>query len=303
MSLKEQEYIIKIAEEGNLTRAAEKLFITPSALTQHVNHLEQELGTPLFFRSRSGCTLTQAGEIYVKNAQAMLRMQKETYDRLQDIASIKRGTITIGFPPERGVDMFTSIYPSFHQIYPDIIINIRETSVKQQQQLISKGIIDIGFLTLTSDQQTDDEHIFIKSEEFVVAVPTKHPLCQNLSLSEAEPFPLLDIRTLKYEPFALMYKESTAREMADKICRQAGFSPSVLFETSRGTTIRSMCAANLCCGILPGYYSHATPPNVTYFHLPEHPSWNIMACYRKSSYLTKPAHFFIELASTYWQNL
>lgn len=301
MSLKEQEYIVKIAEEGNLTRAAEKLFVTPSALTQHINNLEQELGTPLFFRSRSGCVLTAAGEIYVKNAYAMLRMQKEAYDRIHDIVAIKQGTLTVGFPPERGVDMFTSIYPAFHRAYPNIVINIRETSVRQQQQFISKGIIDIGFLTLTSEQQTDDEHIFIKSEEFAVAVPSKHPLCQNLSFKKKDSFPILTIQELKFEPFALMYKESTAREVADKICRQAGFFPEVLFETSRGTTIQSMCAANLCCSILPGYYANKSSSNITYFHLPDHPSWNLMASYRKDSYLTKPARFFIELATNYWK--
>ena len=58
MTLKEIEYIVTIATEGTLTRAAEKLFITPSALTQQLVHLEKEIGMPLFILSRSGWTPT-----------------------------------------------------------------------------------------------------------------------------------------------------------------------------------------------------------------------------------------------------
>ena len=66
MNLKEIEYIIKISEEKNITRAAEKLYITPSALNQQLLNLEKELETPLFFRSRTGFTPTEAGKIYLK---------------------------------------------------------------------------------------------------------------------------------------------------------------------------------------------------------------------------------------------
>lgn len=91
MNLRDIEYVVKIAEEQNLTRAAEKLFVTPSALTQHLSHLEKEIGTPLFFRSRNGWTPTVAGKIYLKTAQEMLYMQRETYKQLQDVVTPERG--------------------------------------------------------------------------------------------------------------------------------------------------------------------------------------------------------------------
>ena len=66
MDLKQIEYILKIAEEQNITRAAEKLFMTQSALNQQLLKLEKELGTPLFYRSRTSCRPTPAGEIYIE---------------------------------------------------------------------------------------------------------------------------------------------------------------------------------------------------------------------------------------------
>lgn len=75
MNLRDVESIVKIAQEGNIARAAEKLFITPSALTQQLQHLEEEIGTPLFTLSRKGCTLTDAGAIYLESAKKLLEIR------------------------------------------------------------------------------------------------------------------------------------------------------------------------------------------------------------------------------------
>ena len=76
MNLKEIEYILKIDEEKNVTHAAEKLFLTPSALNQQLLRLEQEIGAPLFNRIRNGWTRTEAGEIYLNGAREIMRIKK-----------------------------------------------------------------------------------------------------------------------------------------------------------------------------------------------------------------------------------
>ena len=139
MNLRDIEYIVTIAQEHSLTRAAEQLFITPSALTQQLNHLEQEIGAPLFFRSRNGWTTTEAGDIYLETAREMLRMRRETLKRLQDVVNTRKGSLSVGFPPERGAAMFTSVYPHVSPALPEITINVREVSVQKQQQMIAKG--------------------------------------------------------------------------------------------------------------------------------------------------------------------
>lgn len=84
MNLKELEYVVAIADEKSLTKAAERLFITPSALTQQVLRLENELHAPLFIRSRSGWQPTEAGEIYLEAARKILFIRQDAYNRLQD---------------------------------------------------------------------------------------------------------------------------------------------------------------------------------------------------------------------------
>ena len=73
MDLRQIENIIAIEQEQSISRAAEKLFLTQSALNQQLLKLEKELGTPLFHRSRSNWRLTEAGEIYVRNAKQILQ--------------------------------------------------------------------------------------------------------------------------------------------------------------------------------------------------------------------------------------
>ena len=89
MDLRQIEYIVQIAEENNITRAAEKLYITQSALNQQLLKLEKELGVPLFHRSRTDWHPTKAGEIYLKTARQMLQMKKDTYYRIHDLVNME----------------------------------------------------------------------------------------------------------------------------------------------------------------------------------------------------------------------
>ena len=111
MDTKQIEYILKIAEENNITKAAEKLFITQSALNQQLLKLEKELGTPLFHRSRTNWRLTEAGEIYIEGAKAALQIKNTTYNRIYDVVSARKGHLTIGLTPGRGLRMFTVHLP------------------------------------------------------------------------------------------------------------------------------------------------------------------------------------------------
>ena len=71
------ENIVAIADEKSITKAAEKRFITQSALNQQLQKLEEELGTPLFRRARSNWQPTEAGETYLQAARAMLLLRKD----------------------------------------------------------------------------------------------------------------------------------------------------------------------------------------------------------------------------------
>lgn len=178
MNLKELEYIVKIADEHSLTRAAERLGITSSALNQQLLRLERELGLPLFFRARSGWQPTLAGEVYLDTAREMLQMKQIAYHRLQDIADPDRGSLSVGLDPERGGALLAAVGPAFRRESPQITLRIQELDTRSQQQAIAQGTLDLGFVTLDPSQRTDDHYLPIRQEELLLALPARAPrLC------------------------------------------------------------------------------------------------------------------------------
>lgn len=304
MDTKQIEYILKIAEENNITRAAEKLFITQSALNQQLLKLEKELGTPLFHRSRTNWRPTEAGNIYIQGARELLRIKKITYNQIRDVANVKKGILSIGFTPGRGIIMFAAVYPSFHRKYPDITVEPVEKGVKELQSMIADDQLDIAFLTLSEKDRTRDEYLTLRNEEFVVAVPAFHPLGE-LAAPPGEPLAVIGLDALRYEPFVTMDKHSTTRPIVDRIFEEAGIKPNILFETRSNSTIVTMIQSGICCGVIPDYYRKdpmtRTPlEGVACFALPSHPRWQVTVSYKKGGYLNRPARYFIDLASGFW---
>ena len=304
MNLKEIEYIVTIAEEQKLNRAAEKLFVTPSTLTQQVANLEREIGAPLFYRSRNGWTPTEAGNVYLKSAREILQIRHETDKRLQDLVNARRGTLTVGITSEHGSSMFTHIYPLFHRDYPEITISIYENSVRDQQQMLRSGELDLAFLTLSEDQRTDDIYTPLAKEELLLAVPASHPACRYARETKKSRYAELDLSLLQSDPFAMMYKQSTMFRMLAGHFETCGFSPKTLFYTQRSVNALEMVSASICCTVVPAFFAagahRSTFENVAFFSMPSHPVWDITVSCKRGSYLTDAAHAFIKLAKEYW---
>lgn len=301
MDFTQLEYILKISEENNITKAAEKLFISQSALNQQLLKLEKELGTQLFHRSRSNWRPTEAGRIYISGAKAAMQIKKETYNRIYDVSNAQKGSLVVGLTPGRGLIMFTAIYPLLHRTFPKLRVVPIEMRVREQQQAIANEEIDLGFVVLSQDCRTTDVYVPLAAEELFIAIPAGHPLSKRAA-PPGEPIAVLDINELRYEPFVLMDKNSTLRAVCNTIFERAGFSPHVLFETNSTGSITKMVESTLCCGIIPGYYIPEDSAKLTCFALDYHPTWELAVSYRKGGYLSSGAKEFIRLAQEYWSS-
>ncbi|KGT37748.1 LysR family transcriptional regulator [Weizmannia sp. CD-2023] len=300
MNLKQLEYIITIAEEKNITRAAEKLYITQSALNQQLLKIEKELETPLFIRSKRNWQITKVGEIYIENAKKILRIKKDAYNQINDLLERKKGRMKIGLTLERGPEMFSAIYPVFYKKYPHVKIESFEMSVKEQQREISEGNLDIGFLTLQDSQKKADEHIHICSEEIILAVPKSHPLAR-FGGKVGERLPKIGLVEFSNSLFAIMQQGSTLREIYDKIVIEENTCPDILLETRSCHNLFQMVAEGICCSVIPISYTRNTP-DVVYFSIQQEPFWEICASYKKDTYLNHAARELIKIASQYWKD-
>ena len=107
MDLRQIEYIVAIEQEQSISKAAEKLYLTQSALNQQLLRLEKELGTPLFERRKHSMIPTLAGRIYLATARRMVDMKRETYKIISDITEENAGEISIAYTPEQGISVFS----------------------------------------------------------------------------------------------------------------------------------------------------------------------------------------------------
>lgn len=300
MDLKLIEYMVQIADEGSITKAAEKAFISQSGMNQQLLKLEAELGTPLFHRGRNDFRLTEAGSVYVNYGRQILQLKKEAYNIINDLADNKTGTLSIGLTPERGISMLMGIYPEFHRRFPNIMIEPQEIGVHKQLALVSKGYLDLGFVTISDVDKTGDEYIHIYDEDMLLAVPRKHPLARTAN-PPGQPFAVADLRDFKDESFVLMFKSSTMRSVIDPLFKEAGFTPKLLFETASNRTMRNLVKNNMACSILTYNYAQ-DQEDVAYFYLPQRPHWELCATYKKGHYLSQAARTFIALSIDHYRN-
>ena len=196
-----------------------KSYSSPSLpSTSSFSSWKKELGTPLFYRSRTDWHPTPAGEIYLNAAKDILLIKKNAYNQIYDLCEAQKGHITLGFTPGRGIAMFTSVYPKFHNICPRIEVEPIERSVRDQHPLLLSGELDLGFMTLTRSQQKSGIiYETLASEEMVLAVPTK--LVTALDMRNG------DLALLREEPFVLTQKTSTIREIVDSIFKNVRIHP------------------------------------------------------------------------------
>ena len=301
MDLKQLEYIVAIAREKNITWAAQKLHITQPALNQQLLRLEKELKTPLFVRGRNHMELTKAGEIYVKNAEKMLSLKDETYAAIRDLTGNYQYDIKLGLTPERGLHVFSGIYPLFHEKYPNIRLEPMVLSVKEQQTQIEEGNLTMGLVTLSEKDRDDNDYYTLQTNGFVLALP-KHPdgsfECPEFSddiLSHEE------LKRLEKVPLALMWKASTLRRQIDQILKNADCRPKLLFETESTLTIIRMIQAGMCGSIIADYYAIPSD-NIRYvkLNLPEH--YDVALCMKKNTKTDAAVTYLMELIRDFLNN-
>ena len=169
--------------------------------------------------------------IHVEYGQRICFLKKVAYNIINDLAENKAGTLSIGLTPERGINMLMSIYPEFHKQFPNIKIEPTEIGDHKQQNMVNKGDLDIGFVTVTPKDKNNDDYDHILYEDIFLAVPRSHPLAKNAS-APGEPFTTIDLKAFRDEYFVLMFKSSTMRTLIDPLFEEAGFQPKILFETA-----------------------------------------------------------------------
>lgn len=292
MELRQLQYALQIAAEKNFSRAAEKLHIAQPSLSQQLSKLEKELGVLLFQRNTNSVELTHAGAAFMEKARVILDMVSQLTKEMEDISDMKKGKLIVGSLPITGSHVLPRVLPLFHSRYPGIEIQLMEDTTQVLEHLTAAGQTDISLLTLPvldANLAWDD----LLEEEIILAVPPRHPLA---SREEAAAAPV-SIRDLRQEPLIILKRGQGFRQIALELCREQGFEPRIVFESSNIETVQALVAAGMGLAFVPYMIAkgHGTTFMPAYLHLKERPTRMLVGAYRRGRYMSKAASAFLDV--------
>lgn len=177
MDLRVLRYFVAVADEGSLTRAAEKLHMSQPPLSKQIKKLEEDLGVELLERTASGVTLTQAGRFLRKRADAIFNIVMQTQKILMEMGNQENNLLSIGCVPTVSEMMMSEWIRAFLARNPQAHLEIFEGDTNAILNMIDTGMVDIGVVRLPIDTMKYDYRV-IRQETTWAAVNTDNPLCR-----------------------------------------------------------------------------------------------------------------------------
>ena len=145
-----QSMFLLAAREMNFSRAAEKAFVTPQCLSDHIKRLEEQYHVTLFQR-RPRLQLTAEGEAMLRSLSRIQALEDSMVNELADISGGARGTIRLGIPATRGVIVIPRLVPRFQERFPNVDVQIYLNDTKMLEQRLLLGELDL-FLGVDANQ-------------------------------------------------------------------------------------------------------------------------------------------------------
>src|SRR5580698_2228285 len=266
MELRHLRYFIAVAEEGHITRAAERLGIQQPPLSQQIRALERELDVQLLRRKPRGVELTEAGRALLADARAILAHIDHAFATTRRTARGEQGRIAVGFTSSAPFHPFVPrVIRAFRESFPLIALTLEEGGTVELIEDLRHERIDAAFIRT---QVADPMGVTINpllEEAMLVALPSTHALAAG-GTADGKPLPLA---ALAAETFNV-YRRRSGPGLYDAIfaaCHAAGFSPLVGQEAPRIVSTLNLVAAGLGIAIVPASLQRMQMDGVVYRRL------------------------------------
>lgn len=284
MDIKQLAYFLAIAEEGNITKAAERLHIAQPPLSQQLKLLEEELGVVLMERSTRKIQITDTGRLLQNRAKQIIELMEKTTKELKDLKEGLQGTLSIATISSAGEMLLPEKVQNFHQKYPGVDFRIKESSTFEILELVKGGIVEIGIIRTPFNQDTF-EYINLSDEPMMAGALDLFwnggAECLNLTALEGKPL-------LIYNRYANNIEEA---------CRKAGFEPRVICRIDDTRSMLNWANSGMGIAIIPRDMISLVPNLKLHFKEIKEESLvtRIVVVWMKNRYLSTPSRHFLEM--------
>lgn len=208
-------YFVAVAEEGSLTRAAERLYVSQPALTKQIKQLERLLGVPLFVRSRAGMALTEPGRVLAERAPSLLDGWNRAVRETRGAARRAERVLRVGYLASAANEATREIIAEFARVRPEWRAEMRQAPWSDPTAGLAEGDVDVALVRLPFPGQEGLRVEVLFAEPRWVALPDGHPLAarEEIAFSELwdEPFVAAPAETGAWREYWLAADERGGR--------------------------------------------------------------------------------------------
>ena len=283
MTTNQLKYFITAAETLSFTEAGKLHYISQTAITQHIQSLEDQLGVKLFTRNKKRVYLTPAGEIFYMEAKALLERSKLAVNKARNAADGVSGSLNIGYVKGQAFSLTGPLIKEFYLHNPSVKFQLFRQAHLDLLMNLEKGKLDFIFnIVYGNTDLTDFSYRRISSDRLYAVLPSGHPYAQLSSIRRYD---------LREEPFLLTkyYEDPSAKKyghiIPDKYA-ESGFIPKINGRSTDAETLMVLVAAGIGITILPESIVRAFSNTSDLSFVPlegEHEHVDIMAIWKDDS--------------------
>lgn len=241
MNLRDLRYFVALAELKHFGRAAAACFVSQPTLSTQIRKLEEELGVSLVERAPRKVMLTPAGREIAERARRIVGDVEQLREAARRSQDPEAGTVRLGIFPTLGPYLLPHVVPGIHARFPRLELLLVEEKSDVLLARVRDGRLDAALLALPlHDDQLHAEFLF--EEPFLLAVPERHPLAKQSSLT---------LKDLADQRLLLLEDGHCLRDQALDVCQLAGSGEKTGFQATSLETLRQMVAANVGVTLLP----------------------------------------------------
>lgn len=284
MDIRQLIYFLTIVEEGNISKAAERLHMAQPPLSQQLKLLEEEFGVVLLERSTRKIQITDAGRLLQNRAKQIIELAERTSKELKDLKEGLQGTLSVGTISSAEEMLLPEKVKYFHEKYPGVDFRIKESSTFEILELVKDGVVEIGIIRTPFNQDTF-EYINLSDEPMMAG---------GLNLFWNGDTESLFLKELEGKPLLIYNRYANNIEDA---CRKAGFEPRVICRIDDTRTMLNWANDGMGIAMLPRDMISLVPDvNLQFREIKEESLvTRIMIIWKKNHYLSTPARHFLEI--------
>jgi DNA-binding transcriptional LysR family regulator len=241
MLLAQVEAFLEVARLGNVSRAAEALYVTQPTLTARLKNLEAELGEELFLRTGRGLRLTEAGRAFLPHAERALRALREGEVAVTELQRGEAGSLVVGAAPAVSTYVLPRLLRSFLAVAPGVRLAVRTGHSEEVLAMVLADDVHVG-LVRALHHPPELASIPVYEDHLVLVVPPEHRFTGGAGIR---------LEDLDTEPLVLFDRTSSYHELTNALFREAGVLPSTVMELDNIEAAKQMVAHGLGVALLP----------------------------------------------------